>query len=178
MKQHETQQQLTLVYANGVWRRISNKKWLSQVFAAAAASGTGAGRSVRNSDVLYKVENQLFLWLAHKSITPESDSKTTVSVSVGYFTSEQKQLNVADSNDDDDDDDEVSFFLHHAKWLALSEDDDDDDDDTAKHFYTLNYGLLSVGTYFARSCVFHVGVSQSELVWVLKRLLHLASTLY
>lgn len=34
--------------------------------------------------------------------------------------SEQKQLNVADSNDDDD---EVSFFLHHAKWLALSEDD-------------------------------------------------------
>lgn len=93
---------------------------------------------------MYKVENQLFLWLAHKSITPESDSKTTVSVSVGYFTSEQKQLNVADSNDDDDDD-EVSFFLHHAKWLALSE-DDDDDDDTAKHFYTLNYGLLSVGT--------------------------------
>lgn len=172
MKQHETQQQLTLVYANGVWRRISNKKWLSQVFAAAAAAafGTGAGRSVRNSDVLYKVENQLFLWLAHKSITPESDSKTTVSVSVGYFTSEQKQLNVADSNDDDD---EVSFFLHHAKWLALSE-----DDDTAKHFYTLNYGLLSVGTYFARSCVFHVGVSQSELVWVLKRLLHLTSTLY
>lgn len=112
-------------------------------------------RSKTPIDVLYKVENQLFLWLAHKSITPESDSKTTVSVSVGYFTSEQKQLNVADSNDDD----EVSFFLHHAKWLALSE-----DDGTAKHFYTLNYGLLSVGTYFARSCVFHVGVSQSELV--------------
>lgn len=115
-------------------------------------------RSETPIDVLYKVENQLFLWLAHKSITPESDSKTTVSVSVGYFTSEQKQLNVADSNDDDDDD-EVSFFLHHAKWLTLSE-----DDDTAKHFYTLNYGLLLVGTYFASACVFHVGVSQSELV--------------
>lgn len=57
--------------------------------------------------------------------------------------SEQKQLNVADN------DDEVSFFLLHAKWLALSEDDDDDDDDTVK-YYTLNYGLLLVGGYFAR----------------------------
>lgn len=63
-----------------------------------------------------------------------------------YIMSEQKQLNVADN--DDGGGDEVSFFLLHAKWLALSE-DDDDDDDTAKH-YTLNYGLLLVGGYFAR----------------------------